>query len=104
MKILILCRGHGQQELNVITAGTLLLETLRVKQMQRKAAKGNVKRACFVSHSSLENKGWKEGMLLFLQEGKRNKIRDNTSIKPRTIKLTAIKLRKKMRRFQSPKQ
>lgn len=60
MKILILCRGHGQQELNVITAGTLLLQTL--KQMQGKAAKGNVKRACFVSHSSLENKGWKEGI------------------------------------------
>lgn len=62
MKILILCRGHRQQELNVITAGTLLLETFRLKQMLRKAAMGNVKRARFVSHSSLENKDWKEGI------------------------------------------
>lgn len=62
MKVLILCRGHRQQVLSVITTGTLLLEVFRLKQMQRRAAKGKMKRAWFVSHSSLENEDWKEGM------------------------------------------
>lgn len=54
---------------------------------------------CFIT----VNKDWKEDMCScskILQEGRGDKLRDNTCIKPRVFKLPRIKFRQKTKRFQ----
>lgn len=77
---------------------------VQTKTDAKKGCQGEYEESMVCFTFQLRKQGLEGRYVLFFQEGKGNKIRDNTSIKPRAFKLTTVKLRQKTKRFQTPKQ